>query len=239
MTENYSRTGEGHSASDCRPRSGRTAILLGIVILVATLLVYWKVGANQFIDLDDTEYVTANSHVNTGLTGLNILWAFTSAHSSNWHPLTWISLMMDAQLYGPNPGGYHLTNVIIHALSAALLLLLLYRMTGSAWRSAFVAALFALHPLHVESVAWVAERKDVLSAFFWFLTLYLYAGYAVQQTRKLYLLTLFSFVLGLMAKPMLVMLPVVLLLLDFWPLGRYNPEVGAPALPAGTPVPQS
>ena len=128
--------------------------------------------------------------------------------------------MMDAQLYGLNPGGYHLTNVGIHALSAVLLFLILYRLTGCLWQSSFVSALFALHPLHVESVAWVAERKDVLSAFFWFLTLILYAAYVAKRKKSLYLLTLFSFVLGLMSKPMLVTLPVVLLLLDFWPLNR-------------------
>ena len=165
-----------------------------------------------------------NPHVVSGITGKNIIWAFTSVDAANWHPITWLSHMADVQLYGMNPRGHHLTNVVIHTVSSLLLLLLLLRFTGSLWQSSFVAALFALHPLHVESVAWVAERKDVLSAFFWFLTLLLYSEYVAKRKPALYLLALFSFVLGLMSKPMLVTLPVVMLLMDFWPLDRYRHE---------------
>ncbi len=201
-------------------------LLHGVVIIVITVALFWRTGGHQFIDFDDPDYVTANPPVATGITASNILWAFTATHSSNWHPLTWISLMADAQLYGLEPGGYHLTNVIIHAFSAALLLLLLHRLTRSIWRSSFVAALFALHPLHVESVAWVAERKDLLSAFFFFLTLYLYAEYSAKEKKSLYLLTLFSYICGLMSKPMLVTVPVIMLLADVWPLHRLEfPEL--------------
>ncbi len=163
---------------------------------------------------------TNNPHVAQGITAANIFWAFTSVECTNWHPITWLSHMADVQFYGMNPRGHHLTSVVIHTISSLLLLLLLFRLTGSLWQSSFVAALFALHPMHVESVAWVAERKDVLSAFFWFLTLLLYAEYAAKRKPMLYVLSLFSFVLGLMSKPMLVTLPLVMLLMDFWPLNR-------------------
>jgi protein O-mannosyl-transferase len=190
-----------------------------ILLFAATFLVYWNVG-NCFISLDDARYITQNSHVATGLTKDNIIWAFTKTYESNWHPLTWLSHMTDCQLYGLNPRGHHLTNIFFHSLNAALLFLLLIKMTGARWRSAFVAALFALHPLHVESVAWIAERKDVLSGMFWMLTLLGYAYYAERPNLKRYLLTFFAFALGLMAKPMLVTLPVIMLLLDYWPLKR-------------------
>jgi tetratricopeptide (TPR) repeat protein len=196
--------------------------IICLVLIMVTLAVYLPARQLQFLNYDDNVYVTANPHVASGLTGKNVVWAFTSVEASNWHPVTWISHMVDSQLYGMNPRGHHFTNVIIHALSAALLLLLLLRLTGSLWQSSFVAFLFALHPLHVESVAWVAERKDILSAFFWFLTLYLYARYVAQPKPARYLLALLSFLVGLMCKPMLVTLPVVLLLLDFWPLERYR-----------------
>ncbi len=151
------------------------------------------------------------------------MWAFTSGNASgNWHPVTWLSHMVDAQFYGLNPRGHHLTNVVLHTLSTVLLLLFLFRFTGSLWQSSFVAALFALHPLHVESVAWVAERKDVLSTFFWMLTLLLYAEYVTKRKPALYVLSLVTFILGLMSKSMLVTLPIVLLLIDFWPHNRYH-----------------
>ncbi len=136
------------------------------MLAAITLAVYWQVGNHEFVDYDDGRYITENPHVSTGLIGPNISWAFTSTYASNWHPITWLSHMADAQMYGMNPRGYHLTNVVIHAASTVLLLFLIFRLTGSLWPSAFVAAMFALHPLHVESVAWAAERKDVLSAFF-------------------------------------------------------------------------
>ncbi len=195
-------------------------ILLGLTLALATLVVYWRVGNHGFIQLDDYYYVVGNARIATGISVANIVWAFTSLEVANWHPLTWLSHMLDVQLYGLNAGGHHISSVVIHAAAAVLLLLLLYRLTGAVWQSALVAALFALHPMHVESVAWVAERKDVLSAFFWFLTLLLYAGYASTRRRSYYLLTLLSFALGLMAKPMLVTLPLVMLLLDGWPLKR-------------------
>lgn len=202
----------------------RILVLTCIALFIVTMAVYMQTGNYQFV-YDDKDYVTNNLHVASGITGENIMWAFTSTHSANWHPITWLSHMADVQLFGMDPRGHHLTNVVIHTVSSLLLLLLLFRVTGAPWQSSFVAALFALHPLHVESVAWVAERKDVLSAFFWFLTLLLYAEYAAKRKPALYLFTLFSFVLGLMSKPMLVTLPIVMLLMDFWPLGRFKHEV--------------
>jgi Flp pilus assembly protein TadD len=172
------------------------------------------------VNFDDGKYILENPHVRTGLTAEGFIWAFTSSYASNWHPLTWLSHMLDVQLFGLDPGPHHLVNVLFHSVNAVLLFLLLLRMTGAYWQSVFVAALFALHPLHVESVAWVAERKDVLCAFFWMVTLLLYAWYVKRPGRMRYLLTLCSFALGLMAKPMLVTLPIVLLLMDYWPLGR-------------------
>jgi tetratricopeptide (TPR) repeat protein len=199
-------------------------ILVVMALIAITLAVYSQTGNYPFLGFDDDEYVTNNLHVTSGITGENIVWAFTSIDASNWHPVTWLSHMADVRFYGMNPRGHHLTNVVIHTISSLLLLLFLFRFTGSFWQSSFVAALFALHPLHVESVAWVAERKDVLSAFFWLLTLLLYSEYVSKKKSALYILSLFSFVLGLMAKPMLVTLPLVMLLMDFWPLDRYRHE---------------
>jgi len=195
-------------------------VLISIALIVIVFAVYMQVGNCEFTNFDDPDYVTNNTHVSSGITGKSIIWAFTSIEASNWHPVTWLSHMADAQFYGMNPRGHHLTNVIIHALSSLLLLFLLTRFTGSLWQSSFVAFLFALHPLHVESVAWVAERKDVLSAFFWLLTLLVYSEYVSKQKTGLYMLSLLTFVLGLMSKPMLVTLPIVMLLMDFWPLER-------------------
>ncbi len=202
----------------------RSIFLICLALVVFVVAVYWQAGNHQFLNFDDDVYVTTNPHVVSGITGKNILWAFTSVEAANWHPVTWISHMTDVQFYGMNPRGHHLTNVFIHAASSLLILLLLFRITGSRWQSSFVAALFALHPLHVESVAWVAERKDLLSAFFWFLTLLLYAEYVKKRNATLYLLTLVSFALGLMSKPMLVTLPIIMLLMDYWPLGRCRSE---------------
>jgi tetratricopeptide (TPR) repeat protein len=203
------------------PRTSSVA-LLSIALIVIILAVYMQVGNHQFLNFDDEVYVTRNAHITSGITGKNIIWAFTSFDEANWHPITWLSHMTDVRFYGLSPRGHHLTNVAIHTVSSVLLLLLLFRLTGAPWQSSFVAFLFALHPLHVESVAWVAERKDVLSALFWFLTLLFYAEYVARRKPALYILALFSFVLGLMSKPMLVTLPVVMLLMDFWPLGRYQ-----------------
>jgi len=193
-----------------------------LILVIAILAVYWQVGNHAFVNFDDDKYVTENPNVRTGITLKNVKWVFTSTHAANWHPLTWLSHMLDSQIYGLNPGGHHLTNVILHILNSILLFLIFRRMTGALWKGAFVAALFALHPLHVESVAWVAERKDVLSTFFWMLTMGAYVFYTERPGIKIYFITVLLFALGLMAKPMLVTLPFVLLLLDYWPLGRFK-----------------
>jgi tetratricopeptide (TPR) repeat protein len=195
----------------------RCLIYAGLALV--TLAVYLPTRHHGFVEYDDQQYVTDNPRVQAGLTWSGLIWAF-GFHAGNWHPLAWLSHMLDCQLYGANAGGHHLTSVLLHVASALLLFSVLNRMTGAMWRSAAVAALFAWHPLHVESVAWVAERKDVLCAFFWMLTLLLYARYAAQPSIARYLFTLGSFVLCLMAKPMGVTLPFVLLLLDYWPLNR-------------------
>jgi hypothetical protein len=266
-----------------------------------TLLVYWPVRHFDFLNWDDLTYVSTNDHVRGGLTWNGLIWSFTHSYSSNWHPLTWLSHMLDCQLYGLNPAGHHLTNVLFHTANSVLLFLLLSALTAAAWRSAFVAALFALHPLHVESVAWIAERKDVLSALFFFLTLWAYARYTecgmrsaecgvrkpeatnlksearkpkterspktenrrlkpeaesaprsaipssrfeVQGSRfkvRWYWVALGMFALGLMSKPMLVTLPFVLLLLDYWPLRRlklpwFEVQDSASVAPASAPT---
>jgi tetratricopeptide (TPR) repeat protein len=205
------------------------------VLAALTCAVYAQVGGHEFLVYDDREYVTDNPRVKSGLSAGNIAWAFTAVEAANWHPLAWLSHMADVELFGMNPGGHHLTSVAIHAASAALLLVLLFWMTGALWKSAFVAALFALHPVHVESVAWVAERKDVLCAFFWMLTLLAYGRYAARRSPVWYLVCFLCFVLGLMAKPMAVTLPAVMLLMDVWPLGRYRRAgqgAGAPPVAA-------
>jgi tetratricopeptide (TPR) repeat protein len=194
--------------------------IICIFLVVTTLAVYWQVLDNGFVDYDDDVYVTENIRVHKGVTFDSLTWAFTSSHSANWHPLTWISHMIDCQLYGLNPSGHHLTSLLFHVANTLLLLLILVRMTGALWQSSFVAALFALHPLHVESVAWVAERKDVLSTFFMMLTVWAYLFYVKKGKVRRYLMVVLFFVLGLMSKPMLVTLPFILLMLDFWPLGR-------------------
>lgn len=197
-------------------------MLLGIALLFVTFSIYRQAGNHQFLNFDDNVYVTSNPNMAGGLTYKNIIWAFTSVEAYNWHPITRLSHLMDVQLYGMEPRGHHFTSVAIHSISTLLLFVLFFRLTGAVWQSSFVAALFALHPLHVESVAWVAERKDVLSALFCFLTLILYSGYVTKQRPALYFLALFSFILGLMSKPMLVSLPIIMLLLDLWPLGRFS-----------------
>ncbi len=183
-------------------------------------LIYAQTLRHEFV-YDNIQYVSENQPVLHGLTAKGIAWAFTTDYASNWHPLTWLSHMLDCQLYGLKPWGHHLSNVLLHAATAILLFLVLWRMTGDLWPSAFVAAVFAIHPLRVESVAWVAERKDVLSGLFFMLTLGAYVGYVHRPfSLARYLTVVVLFALGLMAKPMLVTLPCVLLLLDYWPLGR-------------------
>ncbi len=193
-------------------------IIVYTILLIVTLAVYWQVTQYGFVNLDDDDYVRKNRFIRMGMEGIR--WAFFSSYAQFWHPLTWLSLMFDYRLYGPNAGGYHLTNIIFHISSALLLFWLFHRMTGSIWKSAFVAGFFALHPLRVESVVWISERKDVLSVFFWMLTLCLYVYYTEKPVMKRYILVLCSYILALMSKPMVVTLPVILILLDYWPLRR-------------------
>ena len=226
---------------------------LGICLLLVavTLAVYWPVMRYDFVNYDDPNYIESNVHVQTGLTLPNLVWAFSTRQTANWHPLTWLSLMLDVELFGKAPVGPHVTNLLFHLANTVLVFLLLRRLTGlrpengtgaatpqaaATWRSAFVAALFGLHPLHVESVAWISERKDVLSTFFGLLALLFYAGYAQKRSRAKdsavaldsrlstldYSMALLFFALGLMSKPMLVTLPFVMLLLDYWPLERFK-----------------
>lgn len=195
------------------------------LLLLATSAVYWPVLRHGFVNFDDQDYLTQNLIVQAGLTWKGTVWAFTTSHAGNWHPLTWLSHMFDCQLFGLNAAGHHLTSLVFHAANAILLFLLLQSVTGGLWPSAVVAGLFALHPLHVESVAWASERKDVLSTFFFIITLWAYCAYArpgQPRNRQIgfYGAALACFALGLMCKPMLVTLPFLLLLLDYWPLGR-------------------
>jgi tetratricopeptide (TPR) repeat protein len=199
----------------------RQKLIVYIVLTVVTLAVFWQVYQYDFINFDDHAYVTENSRIRSELSLDGIRWIFGTKHLDLWTPLVWLSFMLDYRIYGLDAGGYHLTNLILHILSTLLLFSLFNRMTGAIWKSAFVAACFALHPLHVESVAWISERKDVLSAFFWILTLCLYVYYTEKPAIKRYLLVLFSFVCALMSKPMVVTLPVIMILLDYWPLGRF------------------
>ncbi|PKN51619.1 MAG: hypothetical protein CVU55_11815 [Deltaproteobacteria bacterium HGW-Deltaproteobacteria-13] len=197
-------------------------LIVYIFLTLATLTVFGQVYQYNFVNIDDEVYVTQNSHVQSGITLEGLRWAFSTTYGEFWHPLIWLSLMFDYQLYGLNAAGFHVTNLILHILSTLLLFWLFNRMTGSIWRSAFVAALFALHPLHVESVAWIAERKDVLSAFFWMMTLCLYVYFTEKPVFRRYLLVVFGFACALMSKPMVVTLPVIMILLDYWPLKRFE-----------------
>ena len=200
----------------------RLDIWVCLFLVTSILCVYWQVRNFSFVNFDDRQYVTQNYYVQAGLTLKSIRWSLTAMQASNWHPLTWLSHMLDCQIYGLNPGHHHMTNVLFHVLNSLLLFFVFKRISGSLWKSAFVAALFALHPLHVESVAWVAERKDVLSTFFWMLTLWFYADYVESSRFEKYLLVILFYILGPMAKPMLVTVPFVLLLLDYWPLRRFH-----------------
>jgi tetratricopeptide (TPR) repeat protein len=197
-----------------------------IIVCVCLAVVTWGVFAQtlnyDFVNYDDPQYVYQNTRITSGVTLSNVAWAFTHVHSENWHPLTTITHMVDCQLHGLNAGWHHLTNVLLHTVAVVLLFLVLQRMTGALWRSAFVAAAFAVHPLHVESVAWIAERKDVLSGVFFMLTLLAYFHYTRSPSIGRYLILALVVALGLMSKPMLVTLPFVLLLLDYWPLRRFQ-----------------
>ena len=210
-----------------------------IILAIATFAIYWQVGNHEFISFDDDDYVTENRYVQDGLTLKGIVWAFSEPHAHNWHPLTWLSHMLDCQLFGLKPGRHHLVNLFFHVANTLLLFLIFRRMTNALWQSAFVAGLFALHPLHVESVAWVAERKDVLSTLFWMLTMGAYVYYVERPGYKRYFFVFVFFVLGLMSKPMLVTLPFVLLLLDYWPLMRLNLAKLGTRITAAAPQPAS
>lgn len=203
-------------------RPYRRELVIIIALAVVTLGVYWQVRNHGFVNYDDGVYVTQNPMVRYGLTGKGLLWAFGFNDITYWHPLTWISHMIDCTLYGLNPGGHHFSNLLLHGLNSLLLFLALRLMTGTLWRSALVSALFALHPLNVEPVAWVAARKDVLSALFWMLALLSYALYSRRPGFVRYLLLSLCLALGLMAKVMVMTLPFVLLLLDYWPLARFG-----------------
>lgn len=205
----------------------RTRWLIAAGLFLGTLALYARVAGHPFIFFDDNRYVTENPTVQAGLTWQGIGWAFTTLHVSNWHPLTWLSHMLDVELFGLAPGAHHVVNVVFHAANAVLVFLVFLRMTGATWRSALVAALFAVHPTHVESVAWVAERKDVLSTLFGLLALLVYAGWARRGGAGRYLGVVALFAASLLSKPMWVTLPFLLLLLDLWPLQRW----------AGSPVP--
>lgn len=202
------------------PRTLRARRVIALVLGFGTLMLFWPTGGHGFILLDDAGYVRLNVHVLRGLSWDGVKWAFTTGEMSNWHPLTWLSHMLDCSLFGVNPGAHHLMSAALHALNSVLLFQLAIQLTGATWRSAFVAALFAWHPLHVESVAWISERKDVLSGLFFMLTLLSYVAYVRNPNVWRYGLTALLLVLGLMAKPMLVTLPFVMLLLDWWPLNR-------------------
>jgi len=198
------------------------SLLICLALTLATAAVFYQVCTYDFVNYDDQIYVYENPNIQAGITLKAIKWAFTANYANFWHPLTLLSHMLDWQLFGSNAGGHHLTNLIFHIANTLLLFLVLKQMTNALWQSAFVAALFALHPLHVESVAWVSERKDVLSTFFWMLTMWAYLRYVKYPNVARYLLTLLIFALGLMAKPMLITLPFVFLLLDYWPLARID-----------------
>lgn len=206
----------------------RQTWLVCLALTAAILAAYRPLWHAQFVLFDDNDYVYRNDMVMKGLAWPGIVWALTTFRASNWHPLTWISHMADVQLYGLNAAGHHVTNLLLHIANSILLFLLLRRMTGAQWPSALAAGFFALHPMHVESVAWIAERKDVLSTFFWLLTVCAYSRYVQESRKGFYILSILLFALGLMAKPMLVTLPFVLLLLDYWPLRR--PDVSVPRL---------
>ncbi len=223
-------SGSGLFARGRRAKSRAADLLVCLGLVAVTWAVFGQTLAHDFVNFDDHVYVYDNPLVIRGLSTEGIMGAFTHTHARNWHPLSTVSHMLDCQLYGLNAGGHHFTNVILHTISVLLLFLVLKKMTGGPLQSAFVAALFAIHPLHVESVAWIAERKDVLSAVFFMLTLAAYARYARAPSAPRYLLVALLFAFGLMSKPMLVTLPFVLLLLDYWPLGRIGgqkSEVGS------------
>ena len=224
----------------------RPELIVCLILTVITIAAYWQVSGYDFVGFDDNTQIVANSYLHKGITTKTIAWAFGFESSTYWHPLTWLSHMLGFQLFGFRPGMHHWINLLFHISNTLLLFLILKRMTGAFWQSAFVAGLFAIHPLNVESVAWVAARKNVLSTFFWMLTMLAYLGYTERPGAFRYLLVFMALALGLMAKPMLVTLPFVLLLMDYWPLGRLrfnqhsennNSATGQPVYSAHQPLP--
>ena len=197
-------------------------IIICVFLVVATFAIYSQVQDHEFLNYDDKQYVTDNLKVQAGLTRESVSWAFTISHHATWFPMTWLSHMLDYQLYGSHPKGHHLTSLFLHIANALILFIVLSRMTGALWQSGFVAVIFALHPFNVESVAWVAQRTNVLSTFFWLLTMWAYIRYVEKPNIKRSGLMVLFFALGLMSKPMLVTLPFVLLLMDYWPLRRFK-----------------
>ena len=224
---------DAHATVVSPPR--RTLAALIVVIVVVTILLYARTAGFGFVNLDDYQYVIKNPNIQNGLSASSIKWALTTGYFSYWHPMTWLGYLTLVSLFGVQPGPMHAANFLIHAANAALLLYLLWRMTGCVWRSAIAAAIFAWHPLRVESVAWVSELKDVLSAFFWLLTTLVYVRYAEKPTLGRYAVVVGCYLLGLASKPMLVMLPATLFLLDYWPLGRTKwlprDDIPRPTLP--------
>src|SRR5512140_164989 len=209
---------------------------LAVALVVLTLSVFAPVRRFDFVEMDDPSYVFENAQVLGGLTSQSVAWAFTTGHAGYWMPAVWLSYMADAEVFGQGPHGYHVTNLLLHATATLLLFGWLARATASPWRGAVVAALFAVHPLHVESVAWVTERKDVLSAVFWMLALWAYLGYVRRPGWRRYAIVAAAFVAGLMSKAMVVTLPLVLLMVDVWPLGRLRIGEAGTAPPARRPI---
>ena len=203
-------------------------VVLSILLFVLVAWVFLPSVRNGFIDLDDPAFISENSYVSHGFSWAGIGWAFANSVGGSWHPLTWLSIMLDCQLFGVQPAGHHLSDLLLHAANTVLLFLVFRRMTGATWRSLLVAMFFGIHPLHVESVAWAAERKDTLSTLFWMLSLLTYVRYVElskaqsPKAKFFYRLTLLAFVFGLMSKPMIVTLPCIMLLMDYWPLRRFQ-----------------
>jgi tetratricopeptide (TPR) repeat protein len=218
-------TSQGKLSSEATQHKNLIPVLICLALAILTVITFWPLKDCGFINFDDDVYVYQNALVQSGLNWNSIGQAFSSELvkiGGFWHPITWLSLMLDYQIFGLNPFGFHMVNLLFHVMSTILIFLVFHRMTKKLWPSAFVACLFAIHPLHVESVAWIAERKDVLSAFFWILTLGAYSYYVEHPGFRRYFFVLLFFILGLMAKPMLITLPFVLLLLDYWPLQRFQ-----------------
>jgi tetratricopeptide (TPR) repeat protein len=217
---------ESHDNLERKPSSSSQhhdlRVLIFLFLIIAILVAYEPVRNNEFINYDDDVYVTENLNVQTGLTLKSVFWAIRTGETTNWHPLTWVSHLLDYEIYGLKASGHHLTNLLLHIINTIFLFLIINRITGTLWESGFIAALFALHPLNVESVAWVAERKTVLSTFFLMLTIWAYIAYVKRPKLSRYLLIVFFFILGLLSKPMLVTLPFVMLLMDYWPLERFQ-----------------